>query len=119
MSDLNPKFLAANIKHARTFAGLTQAQLALAAKLHRIQIVRMEAGAAMPHLDEAVRIAAALKVPLEWLVARRWLLRTDLQGIAIELYRLGIRDLEVATPHVPAALRLAEEVLVLALSGDT
>ena len=45
-------------------------------------------------------------------------MRTDLQGIAIELYHLGIRDLAVANPQVAAAFRLAEEVLVLALSGD-
>lgn len=86
--------------------------------IHRLQIVRIEAGQVVPRLDEAIRLAEVLKVPLEWLVSRRWSMRTDLQGIAIELYHLGIRDLEVADPEVPGAFRLPEEILALALSGD-
>jgi transcriptional regulator with XRE-family HTH domain len=118
MSELNARLLGANIKAARTSAELTQAQLAGAAKIHRLQILRMESGIVMPQLDEAIRIAGVLKVPLEWLMARRWSMRTDLQGIAFELYHLGIRDLEVANPQVPGSFRRPEEVLVLALSGD-
>jgi transcriptional regulator with XRE-family HTH domain len=108
----------ANIKSARISAGLTQETLARNTGITRWQITRFEGGLAVPRLDEAVRLAGALKAPLEWLIAGRWIPRKDLKGIALELFRMGIRDLEVADYSVPGALRHGEEVLVLALTGD-
>ncbi len=118
MATLDGKTIGKNLALARRSVGLTQTALATAAHIHRIQIVRMEAGLVIPRLDEAIRLAEVLQVPLEKLVTGRWFARTDLKGIAIELYYLGIRDLEVADPQVPGSFRYAEEVLVLAVSGD-
>ena len=118
MESLDVKFLGRNLELARRAAGLTQAGLAATAKLNRVQVVRMEAGQTVPRLDEAVRLAEALQVPLEWLIAGRWTPTNDLRGIALELYRLGIRDLVVSDSQVPGSFRHDEEVLVLAVCGD-
>lgn len=78
----------------------------------------MEAGQTIPRLDEAVRLAEVLKVPLEFLTTGRFTAPYDLPGIAIELYRLGIRDLVVSEPRVPGTFRHKEEVLFLSLAGE-
>jgi transcriptional regulator with XRE-family HTH domain len=118
VSTLDPELIGQHLELARKAAGLTQAALAAAARINRIQIVRMEAGLTVPRLDETVRLAEVLKVPLEYLSAGRFTPTYDLQGIALELYRLGIRDLEVSNPRVPGSFRHKEELLVLAVSGD-
>jgi transcriptional regulator with XRE-family HTH domain len=115
---LDPQLFGRRLAEVRHLAGLTQTALAQRAGIHRIQIVRMEAGQTVPRLDESLRLAEVLKVPLERLIERRWSPPTDLRGIAIELYHLGIRDLEVTNPQVPGSFRHVEEVLVLALEGN-
>ena len=114
----NAKEFGNRLESARKSAGLTQAALAQRSSLHRLQIVRMEAGVAVPRLDETLRLAESLKVPLEYLTDGRFTPTHDLRGIAVELYRLGIRDLVVANPRVPGVLRHPEETLVLVVSGD-
>jgi transcriptional regulator with XRE-family HTH domain len=118
MATITSQSIGVNIKTRRKAMGLTQLALASAARIPRLQIVRMEAGLVVPRLDEAVRIAEVLKACLEWLIAGDYSSRTGLRGIALELYQLGIRDLQVADPRVPGTFRHAEEVLVLAVSWD-
>lgn len=81
-------------------------------------MLRLERGEYLPRLDEAVRLAGVLKLPLEWLVAGRLSPANDLGGIAYELNHLGVSDLVVSASQVPGAFRYHEEVLVLALCGD-
>lgn len=118
MSDPDPKVIGMCIESARKSAGLTQAALAKFAKINRVQIVRMEAGLTIPRLDETVRLAEILKVPLSYFASTWRFPRPDLKGIAIELHHLGIKDLQVADPQVPGSFRHGEEVLAIAVSGD-
>jgi transcriptional regulator with XRE-family HTH domain len=118
MSDPAPEVIGRCIELARKWVGLTQAALAKFAKINRVQIVRMEAGLTVPRLDEAVRLAEALKVPLSWLTSTWLYPRPDLRGIAIELHHLGVRDLEVSNSQVPGSFRPREEVLAIAAAGD-
>jgi transcriptional regulator with XRE-family HTH domain len=118
MTTSEPKAIGRNLDVARKAAGLTQAALAKATQIQRVQIVRIEAGKTIPRLSEAVRLAKALKAPLEYFVSGRFSPGVELRDIAIELYRLGIRDLEVSDPRVPGTFRHKEEILVLAVAGD-
>jgi transcriptional regulator with XRE-family HTH domain len=107
-----------NLQEARLQAGLSQAQLARAARIARLRLVRLEIGKRQPTLDESLGLARALKVPLQRLISGRWQPATNLRGIAFELYHLGVRDLEVVEPSIPGAFRPLEQVLVLAVQGD-
>jgi transcriptional regulator with XRE-family HTH domain len=115
----SPELIGQCLESARKAAGLTQVALARASQINRIQIVRIEAGLTVPRLDETVRLAEVLKVPLSRLTSSWAFPRPDLRGIAIELHWLGIKDLEVANPEVPGSFRHKEEVLALAVSGDS
>jgi transcriptional regulator with XRE-family HTH domain len=106
------------LKEARLEAGLTQSRLARAAGVQRLSIVRIEAGTLVPRLDETVRLAAALKLPIHRLASGRWRPGSDLRGLAFELFRLGIWDLEVAGALVPGAFRRREQIVAAALKGD-
>ena len=106
------------LKKTRIACGLSQAALARTANVARLKLVRAEQGLYPLNLDESIRVARVLKVPLEQLTTGRWGPTSDLRGIAFELYQLGIRDLEVAEAYVPGAFRLPEQVLVVALKGD-
>jgi DNA-binding XRE family transcriptional regulator len=97
---------------------MSQSALARAARIPRLRVVRAEAGRYTPNLAEAVRIARVLKVPLERFSYGRWRPADDLRGIALELFHLGIRDLEVSGAEVPGAFRPAEQTLAAALKGD-
>lgn len=118
MVAFDAKLFGHRLEAARKSAGLTQAALARTTDIHRLQIVRMEAGSALPRLDETLRLAESLHVPLEYFTDGRFAPTHDLRGIALELYRLGVRDLVVANPRVPGTFRSKEELLVLAVSGD-
>ena len=110
--------LGKNLKEARLLAGLSQAQLARAARLARLRLVRIENGILEPTWNEVLQLARVLKIPLERLNSGRWSPATDLRGIAFQLCHLGIHDLEVSEPQVPGAFRRSEQVLALALQGD-
>jgi len=107
-----------NVKSARELRLLTQNELAILASISRPQIVRMESGSYSPDVPQLLRLAAALRVPLEYLTAGRWRPSSSLRGLAFDLHRLGIRDLEVSGSEVPGSLRHPEEVVALALAGD-
>jgi transcriptional regulator with XRE-family HTH domain len=103
---------------ARLKKGLTQAELAARCQLQRQQITFFERGARIPALDQLVRIARALELPLQ-----RFLSGADRPGngvreTAIELRNLGLIDLWVEKPIVPGAFRRPEEVVALAVAGD-
>jgi transcriptional regulator with XRE-family HTH domain len=98
--------------------GISQTALAKTARVARLRIVRAEKGNSILTLDEAMRVAGVLKVPLQRLVDGSWEAGSDLRGIAAELYHLGIRDLEIANAHVPGAFRTHEQIVAAALKGD-
>jgi transcriptional regulator with XRE-family HTH domain len=58
-----------NLRHARRRAGLSQEQLGLRASLHRTEIGLLERGARVPRIDTLVKVAAALAIAPEELVA--------------------------------------------------
>ncbi len=107
-----------NLRKARLLARTSQALLSKRTGISRTRLVRLEKGIFTPTLPEAVRLAAALRIPLQKLTTGNWRPARDLRGIAIELFWLGIRDLEVPDASVPGAFRRGEQVLVLALQGN-
>ncbi|WP_088253438.1 helix-turn-helix domain-containing protein [Fimbriiglobus ruber] len=106
-----------NLKKARELQGISQSLLSRLSGVGRLVIVRTEAGESVPDINEVVALAKALKVPLSKLVNARWRPEKGLKGIGLELWRLGIRDLEVSDAEVPGSFRRKEEVLVLAVAG--
>ncbi len=97
---------------------LKQSQVARLADLSRLKVGRAELGQYVPRFDETVRLAAALKLSLSELAYDRPRPSNHLRGFAIELYQLGICDLEVSGVEAPGSLRRPEEVVVLAVRGD-
>lgn len=61
--------LATIVKAARAELGLTQAELAVKAKLHRATVLAIEAGGADPSAKTLARLAVALNVPIVDLVS--------------------------------------------------
>ena len=118
MEDITAKSFGANLKLVRVNAKLTQAALARQSRVNRTRIVRMEAGETIPQLDEALRLAEVLKVPLQRFLTGKMLPPGGLKGIAFELNHLGVRDYVVEGARVPGAFRRSEQVVVLALKGD-
>jgi transcriptional regulator with XRE-family HTH domain len=60
---------AANLRTLREAAGLNQEELALRADIHRTQISFVESGQRMPRLDTLIKLAGALGVTANDLVA--------------------------------------------------
>jgi len=110
--------IGANLEAARLFEKMTQAALARRTGISRTQIVKMEAGQTVPRLDEAVRLADALHVPVQQFLNGKKRPGANLNGIAHELFQLGIRDLVVSDAAVPGAFRRPEQVISLALRGE-
>jgi transcriptional regulator with XRE-family HTH domain len=98
--------------------GLTQTQLAERCGVHRSVLSRIESGKREATLCEAVQLAAALHVPLEWFVTGKERPGTTLPDLAAELWHLGIVDLIVPHARVPGVYRPAEEVLALAVGTE-
>jgi transcriptional regulator with XRE-family HTH domain len=110
--------IAKRLASARLESGLTQAELAARCRLQRPQIAYFEQGKRTPSLDQLLRIARALGLPLQ-----RFLSGTDRPGegvreLAFELRKLGMVDLWVEGPVVPGAFRRPEEVAALAIAGQ-
>jgi transcriptional regulator with XRE-family HTH domain len=106
-----------HLAQARAEAGLSQAALAARCGLAQQQISYVEAGARLPTLAQALRIARALDLPIQRLLTGSDRPGADLAGLAVELRRLGVVDLRVGDAPVPGAFRRPEEVLNLALAG--
>ena len=107
-----------NLLRARNWQGLTQRQLAERCDLHPSILSRIESGKREATLSEAVRLAKALHVPLEWFLTGKDRPGTTLPDIAAELWHLGIVDLNVPQARVPGAYRPEEEVLALAVGTE-
>jgi transcriptional regulator with XRE-family HTH domain len=58
-----------NLRRARAKAGFSQEEVGIRAALHRTEIGLLERGERIPRIDTAVKLAAAVGVPLEDLVA--------------------------------------------------
>jgi len=109
--------LGPQIRHLRFERGMSQGRLAGACGLSQAQVSLFESGRRLPSLDQFIRIARALDVPLEELLRDGARSKAELKDLAVELRRLGAVDLWVADTVVPAAARRPEEVIALAVSG--
>jgi transcriptional regulator with XRE-family HTH domain len=103
---------------ARVKRGLSQRDLATRCGLTQSYLSLLERGARSPSLVQVARLAEVLYVPLQWFINGDLRPGEGWRDLVIELYDLGIVDLLVADPVVPAAFRPAEQVVALVLSGD-
>lgn len=110
--------LAKWLTKARVKKGLTQAELAARCELKRQQITFFERGVRVPALEQLVRIARALELPLQRFLSGGDRPGNGVREIALELRSLGLIDLWVEQPIVPGAFRRPEEVVALAVSGE-
>lgn len=58
-----------NLRHARKDAGLSQEEAGIRASLHRTEIGLLERGERIPRIDTAIKLAGAVGVPLDALLA--------------------------------------------------
>jgi XRE family transcriptional regulator, regulator of sulfur utilization len=124
MTDDPSTRLAENVKQLRAARGQTQAQLARLAEVPRATLAHLESGAGNPTLAVLLRVAAALQVSLEELVAApraacrlypraglpvrkkgdvsiRGLLPDPLPGISLERMELPPGARMAGVPHMP------------------
>jgi transcriptional regulator with XRE-family HTH domain len=91
--------------------------LARRCSLTQRYISYIEAGQRRTTLSQLLRIARALDVSVQRLLAGSDRPGEDLKDLAVELRRLGVNDLWVRGETVPGAFRRPEEVIALAVSG--
>jgi XRE family transcriptional regulator, regulator of sulfur utilization len=60
--------LGENLARARERAGVSQETLGVMASVHRAEVSILERGIRLPRIDTAIKLAAALEVPLETLI---------------------------------------------------
>jgi transcriptional regulator with XRE-family HTH domain len=106
------------LKRARLERKLTQPELASRCALSQVQISYFEAGHRRPTVAQLFRIARALEVSIQKLIAGTDRPGTTLREIAVELRQLGVLDLWVKDVMVPCAFRPAEELIALVVSGE-
>jgi transcriptional regulator with XRE-family HTH domain len=104
---------------ARHRQGLTQRQLAKATRIHQSAIADLESSKRVPSLALLLRIAGALKVPIQWFLTGSEYVGGEIADIAIQLQHLGIVDLHVTNERVPGAFRRDEEVIAISVSGNS
>jgi len=63
--------MVANLKSIRKLRGMTQDALAKASGIHRITIAKYEAGKVKPSLENAEKMAKALKCSLDELIGTK------------------------------------------------
>jgi transcriptional regulator with XRE-family HTH domain len=102
---------------ARLEKGLTQAALADRCRLTKQHISYFEQGQRLPSLDQLLRLARALEVPLQRFLSGSNRPGTELSDIALELRALGLLDLWVDGSRVPGAFRCPEEITALSVAG--
>jgi transcriptional regulator with XRE-family HTH domain len=117
IDDSGSESLGTYILKARQALWLSQSDLAARSSLTQAQISYFELGRRRPTLDQLLRIARALDLPIQRLLSGSDRPGEGLADIAIELRRLGIEDLWVQGAVVPGAFRRPEEVIALALSA--
>jgi transcriptional regulator with XRE-family HTH domain len=106
------------LRGARLERKLSQPELAARCALSQAQISYFEAGRRRPTLAQLFRIARALDVSIQRLIAGSDRPGTALREIAVELRQLGVLDLWVKDVMVPCAFRRAEELIALVVSGE-
>jgi transcriptional regulator with XRE-family HTH domain len=104
---------------ARVESGLSQAALAARCGLAQQQVSNFEAGARTPTLEHVLLITRALDLPIQRLLTGTDRPSAGPEGLAIELRRLGIVDLWVRDAPSPGSFRRPEEVINLALVGES
>lgn len=140
-----PARLAKNVRFLRASRGLTQAQIAKLAELPRATWANLESGAANPTIAVLLRVAQALQVPLEELLAAprtgaeryplgtlperrrgdvtvRSLLPDRVPGMVIERIALPPRGRMIGVPHTPGTreyLTCEAGTIELVASGET
>lgn len=57
-----------NLARCRKRADLSQEELGVLASLHRTEISLLERGGRLPRIDTVIKLASALKIPLEELI---------------------------------------------------
>jgi transcriptional regulator with XRE-family HTH domain len=106
------------LRVARLQRGLSQSELAARSGLSQTQISYFEGRERLPSLDQLLRIARALDVSVQNLIAGSDRPGTDLRDIAIELRHLGLVDLWVKDALVPGAFRRAEELIAAVVAPE-
>jgi len=106
-----------NLLRARLDRGYSQGRLARKCGLGQAQISLFEVGRRLPSLDQFVRLARALDVPLQRLTGGSDRPGVELKDLAVELRLHGAVDIWVSDGPVPGAARRPEEVIALAVSG--
>jgi transcriptional regulator with XRE-family HTH domain len=106
------------LRAARLERKLSQPELASRCALSQAQVSYFEAGHRRPTLAQLFRIARALDVSTQKLIAGSDRPGTALREIAVELRNLGIADLWVKDVVVPCAFRRTEELIALVVSGE-
>ncbi|HET7508685.1 MAG TPA: helix-turn-helix transcriptional regulator [Solirubrobacterales bacterium] len=77
---LNERF-SANLRRARSKAGITQEELGALTELHRTEISLLENGKRMPRLDTLVKLVCALECRSDDLIeGLAWLPNTEAHG---------------------------------------
>src|SRR5688572_26843207 len=100
------------VRSAREALGLSQAQLAAAARLSRQSIGAIEAGRAVPAVDVALRIAAALQRSVEQLFA------APAAAAPLVTEPTGTLRAEACASERVALAHIADRWLSYPLSGD-
>lgn len=124
MTDNTPSHLAQNVRQLRAARGFTQAQLSKISGVPRATWANIESGGANPTLSVLLKVAAALQVPIEELIAApraacrfypagtvperkrgtvllRGLLPDAIPGMAIERMELPPASRMAGVPHMP------------------
>lgn len=104
---------------ARELRSLSQRQLAAAVDLNQSDVSQFEQGKRFPTLEQFLKLAAILKVSLQWFLSGSNQLGDYVEDISFQLNQLGIVDLHVPGERVPGAFRLAEEVIPIAIVGNS
>jgi len=107
-----------HLRAARILRRLTQKDLADRCGLRQSVISRIEGGFREPALEEVVRLAGALDLPVEWFLTGQERSGKSLVDISQELRHLGLVDLRVPGERVPGAHRNPEEVAALAVGTE-
>lgn len=94
MSKLLREIVSENIRRFRIEAGLTQVELARRAKLTDVYISRVEQGSRNLTLDSVEQIAAALEVPIVYLIQGSKQIIPKVSSVTEKSLRHAIRVLE-------------------------
>lgn len=107
-----------HLRSARLFRHLTQGELADRCGLRQSVISRIEGGHREPALEELVRLAGALDLPVQWFLTGQERPGNSLVDISQELRHMGLVDLRVPGERVPCAHRNPEELAALAVGTE-